>query len=185
MPKNYTVVFSHPSGASATFIYENGELSSLAKGLDAEQFWVFKQVKAYLLRNEEDDIAISTKMMADHGFTAQVMQPLPDLLAPIQEARAPVSAELEDEEPVIRYRRTPDAANDYPDAAQTVSEIHWREGNVTPTLPPHRQPPVAVPAGARVAGAAGSVKAWHPTEGPAQTVSEIHWREGDNEPSQP
>jgi hypothetical protein len=182
MPRNYTVVFSHPSGASATFIYENGELSSLAKGLDAEQFWVFKQVKAHLLRNEEDDIARATKMMADQGFTAQIMQPLPDLLAPIQEARAPVA--VEEEEPAIRYRRPP-GVGDFSHPAQTVSEIHWREADVKPTLPPHRQPPVSVPAGAHAAEADETVKEWQPTDGPAQTVSEIHWREGDTEPSQP
>ncbi|MBA3824898.1 MAG: hypothetical protein H0X24_13505 [Ktedonobacterales bacterium] len=55
MATNYTVIYTHPSGGTATFIYEDGELSSLAKGLDAEQFWVFKQVKSLLLRNDEGD----------------------------------------------------------------------------------------------------------------------------------
>ena len=72
MPENYEVVYTHPSGATATFTRHDGELDALAKGLDAEQFWVFKNVKALLVRNEEDDLEESNRMMRETGFTAHV-----------------------------------------------------------------------------------------------------------------
>ncbi len=181
MPKNYTIIFTHPSGASATFIYENGELSAMAKGLDAEQFWTFKQVKAHLLRNEEDDIAISQQMMARDGFTSQVLRPLPDLLAPVEEARPVMIDDDDEEEPEIHYRR-PLGTEATLYQQQTVDEIHWREGKVTPSVPPHRRPPVPVPERARAAATAPKVKEWQPAAEPVQPVDEIHWREGDTIP---
>lgn len=72
MPENYEVVYTHPSGATAIFTRHEGELDALAKGLDAEQFWVFKNVKALLVRNEEDDLDESNALMAQIGFRANV-----------------------------------------------------------------------------------------------------------------
>ncbi|MGH2514506.1 MAG: hypothetical protein ACRDHP_02520 [Ktedonobacterales bacterium] len=81
MPENYEVMYTHPGGATATFIRHDGELDALAKGLDAEQFWVFKNVKALLVRNEEDDLAEASRQMRQIGFVAAV-----------RELRAPVPA---------------------------------------------------------------------------------------------
>jgi hypothetical protein len=72
MPENYEVVYTHPSGATAIFTRHEGELDALAKGLDAEQFWVFKNVKALLVRNEEGDIDESNALMGQIGFRANV-----------------------------------------------------------------------------------------------------------------
>jgi hypothetical protein len=72
MPENYEVVYTHPSGATAIFTRHEGELDALAKGLDAEQFWVFKNVKALLVRNDEDDLDESNIQMAQIGFRANV-----------------------------------------------------------------------------------------------------------------
>ena len=72
MPENYEVIYAHPGGAVATFVRQDGELDSLAKGLDAEQFWVFKNVKSLLARNEEGDLRESNRLMADIGFVANV-----------------------------------------------------------------------------------------------------------------
>jgi hypothetical protein len=72
MPENYEVVYTHPSGATAIFTRHDGELDALAKGLDAEQFWVFKNVKALLVRNDEDDLEESNIQMAQIGFRANV-----------------------------------------------------------------------------------------------------------------
>jgi hypothetical protein len=72
MPENYEVVYTHPSGATAIFTRHEGELDALAKGLDAEQFWVFKNVKALLVRNDEEDIDESNALMAQIGFRASV-----------------------------------------------------------------------------------------------------------------
>jgi hypothetical protein len=72
MPENYEVVYTHPSGATAIFTRHEGELDALAKGLDAEQFWVFKNVKALLVRNEENDLDESNALMAQIGFRANV-----------------------------------------------------------------------------------------------------------------
>ena len=72
MPENYEVVYTHPSGATATFTRHDGELDALAKGLDAEQFWVFKNVKALLVRNEDGDLAESGRQMRAIGFSASV-----------------------------------------------------------------------------------------------------------------
>ena len=74
MSENYEVVYTHPSGATATFIRHDGELDALAKALDAEQFWVFKNVKALLVRNDEGDLAESNRLMAQIGFTATVRE---------------------------------------------------------------------------------------------------------------
>lgn len=72
MPENYEVIYIHPSGAMATFVRQDGELDALAKGLDAGQFWVFKNVKSLLVRNEPGDLEQSNKLMADIGFSATV-----------------------------------------------------------------------------------------------------------------
>ena len=74
MPENYEAVYTHPSGATATFIRHDGELDALAKGLDAEQFWVFKNVKALLVRNEPDDLAEASRQMRQIGFVSSVRE---------------------------------------------------------------------------------------------------------------
>jgi hypothetical protein len=82
MPENYEVVYTHPSGARATFVRHDGELDALAKSLDAEQFWVFKNVKALLVRNESGDLDEASRLMAEIGFTPAVRQ----LTRPVVEA---------------------------------------------------------------------------------------------------
>lgn len=72
MPENYEVVYTHPSGATATFTRHDGELDALAKGLDSEQFWVFKNVKALLVRNDSGDLEESNRQMRAIGFSASV-----------------------------------------------------------------------------------------------------------------
>lgn len=74
MPENYEVIYTHPSGATATFVRHDGELDALAKGLDAEQFWVFKNVKSLLVRNEETDLVEANQMMNRVGFSATVRE---------------------------------------------------------------------------------------------------------------
>ena len=74
MSENYEVVYTHPSGATATFIRHDGELDALAKALDAEQFWVFKNVKTLLVRNEEGDLEESSRLMRQIGFAATVRE---------------------------------------------------------------------------------------------------------------
>jgi hypothetical protein len=172
MPRNYTVVYTHPDGGSATFIYENGELSALAKNLDPQQFWIFKQVKAYLLRNDEDDLQIATRMMAEYGFTAQIMNPLPDLLASPDEL-------AEDDIPPIHYRTLPSYAIRF-SPVQTVSEIHWREEdrNKVSEMPPHKRPAVKVPSASQN-DYQSTPKPYKPATNSKQTVSQIHWREND------
>ena len=85
MPENYEVIYTHPSGATATFIRQDGELDALAKGLDAGQFWVFKNVKALLVRNDETDLEESNRLMAGIGFTPlvrEIVTPRPVEVAP-------------------------------------------------------------------------------------------------------
>jgi hypothetical protein len=82
MPENYEVVYTHPGGATAHFVRQGGELDSLAKGLDTEQFWVFKQVKALLARNEPGDVAEANRMMASIGFQPLVKEITPAAPAP-------------------------------------------------------------------------------------------------------
>lgn len=72
MPENYEVVYTHPSGATAIFTRHDGELDALAKALDAEQFWVFKNVKALLVRNDAGDLEESNQLMREIGFAANV-----------------------------------------------------------------------------------------------------------------
>ena len=72
MPENYEVVYTHPGGATATFIRHDGELDALARGLGAEQFWTFKQVKSLLVRNDPEDLDLATQQMAAAGFSARV-----------------------------------------------------------------------------------------------------------------
>lgn len=81
MPENYEVIYMHPSGATATFIRQDGELDALAKGLDAEQFWVFKNVKALLVRNDAGDLEEATRLMARVGFVGHVREIIAPQLA--------------------------------------------------------------------------------------------------------
>ena len=85
MPENYQVMYIHPSGATATFSRQDGELDALAKGLDAGQFWVFKNVKSLLVRNDPGDLDESNRLMAGIGFSAHVTEivaPRPVEVAP-------------------------------------------------------------------------------------------------------
>src|SRR5258705_5051305 len=82
MPENYEVVYTHPAGALASFVRHDGELDALAKSLDAEQFWVFKNVKALLVRNEPGDLEEASRLMYEIGFTSAVRQ----LTRPVEEA---------------------------------------------------------------------------------------------------
>jgi len=72
MHENFEVTYTHPNGASATFFRHDGELDAVAKSLDAEQFWVFKQVKSLLVRNDDGDIEQSNDLMRAIGFTSEV-----------------------------------------------------------------------------------------------------------------
>src|SRR5579884_2819746 len=85
MAENYEVVYTHPSGATATFIRHDGELDALAKALDSEQFWVFKNVKSLLVRNEPGDLDEANRLMRAIGFTPNVRvitrpEPIPALV---------------------------------------------------------------------------------------------------------
>jgi hypothetical protein len=85
MAENYEVVYTHPSGATATFIRHDGELDALAKALDSEQFWVFKNVKSLLVRNEAGDLDEANRLMREIGFTPNVRvitrpEPVPALV---------------------------------------------------------------------------------------------------------
>lgn len=82
MRENYQVIYTHPGGAVATFTRQDGELDALAKGLDAEQFWVFKNVKALLARNDAGDLEEATRMMSAIGFAGVVR----DIVAPVPAA---------------------------------------------------------------------------------------------------
>ena len=82
MLENYEVVYTHPGGAVATFTRQDGELDALAKGLDAEQFWVFKNVKSLLARNESGDLEEATRLMGGIGFSARVRE----IVAPVASA---------------------------------------------------------------------------------------------------
>lgn len=166
MLKNYTVIYSHPGGATATFIYEDGELSSLAKGLDTEQFWVFKQVKAYLLRNDEIDIAIASDMMAKMGFSSHIMNPLPDLLASPTAHDQSVSS---DEAVQVFFRHIPEVVLEEP-TSLGIDEIHWREKHPSNDVPPHKAPPVKVAAVLRGHSVDNGAA-------PATQIDEIHWHE--------
>ena len=98
MAENYEVVYSHPGGATATFIRHDGELDALAKSLDSEQFWVFKNVKALLVRNEPGDLEESNRLMSAIGFTPhvrEIMTPLPVTAREPAYAPAPIAAPAE------------------------------------------------------------------------------------------
>ena len=97
MADNYEVIFAHPTGATATFVRQGGELDALAKGLDSEQFWVFKNVKALLARNDPGDLREAQRMMEGMGFTALVREitVAPDLAAMREEVFAGTAAEAE------------------------------------------------------------------------------------------
>jgi hypothetical protein len=97
MPENYEVIYTHPGGATATFVRQGGELDALAKGLDSEQFWVFKQVKALLARNDLGDLGEANRMMAGIGFANMVKEitlaaPAPSVAAMRAEAFAGAAA---------------------------------------------------------------------------------------------
>jgi hypothetical protein len=97
MADNYEVIFTHPTGATATFVRQGGELDALAKGLDSEQFWVFKNVKALLARNDPGDLREAQRMMEGMGFMALVREitVAPDLAAMREEVFAGTAAEAE------------------------------------------------------------------------------------------
>jgi hypothetical protein len=97
MAENYEVVYTHPSGATATFIRHDGELDALAKALDSEQFWVFKNVKSLLVRNEAGDLEESNRLMREIGFTPNVRiitrpEPVPALVREPAIEAAPAEA---------------------------------------------------------------------------------------------
>jgi hypothetical protein len=172
MPANYTVIFSHPSGATATFIYEQGEMSALAKGLDPSQFWTFKQVKAHLLRNDESDLDTAIAMMAKVGFTAQVMRALPDLLAPIPAGGAEGQRGGEGGVPEVHYRTLhADEFAPFKRYGHSHGEVHWRENGAVVPPPPHRAPALVVRG-----GVSQPLRQWQ-TSQPATTHGEVHWRE--------
>jgi len=72
--ENYEVIYTHPGGAVVTFVRRDGELDALAKGLDSEQFWVFKNVKALLARNDDGDLAEASRLMAGLGFASRTLE---------------------------------------------------------------------------------------------------------------
>jgi len=77
MPVNlesYEVIYTHPGGAVVTFVRQGGELDALAKGLDSEQFWVFKNVKALLARTDEGDLEEAGRLMAGLGFSSRTLE---------------------------------------------------------------------------------------------------------------
>ncbi len=90
MLENYEVVYTHPGGAVATFTRQDGELDALAKGLDAEQFWVFKNVKSLLVRNDSGDLEEATRLMSGMGFSSLVREIVAPAAAVAPE-RAPVA----------------------------------------------------------------------------------------------
>jgi hypothetical protein len=114
MPENYEVIYTHPGGATATFIRQGGELDALAKGLDAEQFWVFKQVKALLVRNDAGDLEEASRLMASVGFTAHVRE----LVAP---QPAPSTAALREQ----AFARTTVAAPEAHVGPHLPSPSYW------------------------------------------------------------
>ena len=178
MSSNYTVIFSHPSGATATFIYEDGEMSALAKGLDAEQFWMFKQVKALLLRNEEDDLQLASAMMRQLGFSAQVLQVLPDLLASPQAIIPPNVGAEEDDGVYVVYRHLPDpreAFATFRRPGNSHGEVHWREHALPAAKPPHKVGALALPESPKHAEV--PVKQWVPPQQLTPSHGEVHWRE--------
>ena len=71
MSENFEVVYTHPSGATATFIRHDGELDALAKALDAEQFWVFKTVKTLRPTGSALWLGINDGPGAHHEFDLQ------------------------------------------------------------------------------------------------------------------
>ncbi|HEX9037206.1 MAG TPA: hypothetical protein VF808_09480 [Ktedonobacterales bacterium] len=79
MRENYEVIYTHPGGAVATFTRQDGELDALAKGLDAGQFWTFKNVKSLLARNDAGDLEEATRLMAAIGFSGMVR----DIVTPV------------------------------------------------------------------------------------------------------
>jgi hypothetical protein len=90
MPEDYEAVYTHPGGATAIFTRRDGSLDAVARGLDSEQFWVFKNVKALLVRNDEGDLEEATRQMAAIGFTGRVRRLEPVLArAGAQPAAAP------------------------------------------------------------------------------------------------
>ena len=90
--ENYEVVYTHPGGAVATFTRQDGEMDALAKGLDAEQFWVFKNVKSLLARNEGGDLQEATRLMSGIGFSAKVREITAPVATPAAREPAEVAA---------------------------------------------------------------------------------------------
>jgi hypothetical protein len=104
MAEDYEAVYTHPGGATAIFTRRGGSLDAVARGLDAEQFWVFKNVKALLVRNDEDDLADATRQMAGIGFTAQVRA-----LEPLAPGAAPAPLAIPEETHAAAYHEGPHA----------------------------------------------------------------------------
>jgi hypothetical protein len=97
MPENYEAIYTHPGGATATFIRHDGELDALAKGLDADQFWVFKNVKSLLVRNEPGDLADASRQMRQIGFVPSVREiTTPVAVAVAEPAFAAIAAGAEE-----------------------------------------------------------------------------------------
>lgn len=92
MPEDYEAVYTHPEGATAVFTRRDGSLDAVARGLDSEQFWVFKNVKALLVRNDEEDLDEASRLMARVGFTAHVRTLAPVAVAAGAAAGAPAIA---------------------------------------------------------------------------------------------
>ena len=92
MSENYEVIYTHPGGAVATFTRLGAQLDALAKGLDSEQFWVFKNVKSLLVRNEEGDLQQATSLMAGIGFSARVREIVTPVAGAAAVAAAPAAA---------------------------------------------------------------------------------------------
>jgi hypothetical protein len=81
MAEDFEAVYTHPGGATAIFTRRHGSLDAVARGLDSEQFWVFKNVKALLVRNDEGDLEEASRLMARAGFTVRVSTPEPVAVA--------------------------------------------------------------------------------------------------------
>ncbi len=113
-------------------------------------------------------------MMAEHDFTAQVMQPLPTLLTspdtlrsrPMQSAKAL---------PVVHYRRLPTETFPlFKRGGHGHGEVHWRESGPVMILAPHRTANTRPTAPASdTTATTGETRQQHS----ASHHGEVHWRE--------
>jgi hypothetical protein len=104
MAEDYEAVYTHSGGATAIFTRRGGSLDAVARGLDSEQFWVFKNVKALLVRNDEGDLADATRQMASIGFIAQVR-----VLEPLAPGALPAALPIHEEEHAVAHHEGPHA----------------------------------------------------------------------------